>query len=244
MSFHSKPPSKGPPPLPAIGAPIATPSLGDLVDAEGAFFLEGVDGHAESLPSNEATEETRHALALVDAESIEEQLPVEDPVRARRRRAARIGVAWGAVAMVALAGVGSFVGHRVHHGLAVVPDVSTVSVSPPPAEPVASAPVAAPAVEAPAVEAPLSPAEPLPPIAQPPPRPPVHATVASATAAAPPSPRGAARKGSASRTTKAAPASARTVAHGKPAHPAASKSAASSKDPHHKTTKGTAKKPA
>src|SRR5690348_2684154 len=41
-------PSKGPPPLPTIAAPVSAPR--DCTPIEEIFFQEGIDGHAESVP--------------------------------------------------------------------------------------------------------------------------------------------------------------------------------------------------
>src|SRR5579872_541443 len=94
VSSKSQTPSKGPPPLPSIASlALATPLA--VARVEEVFFLEGVDGHAESLPSSDPEIDVEATLAPTSDDWLEEEQPlVEDPARIRRRRAARVGLAW------------------------------------------------------------------------------------------------------------------------------------------------------
>lgn len=205
MSSRSQTPSKGPPPLPTLDlpdAPFAAP-LGDVADVEEAFFLEGIDGHVESLPSE--PEAQTIALAPFAAQPLElereaEQADVEDPARARRRRAARIGVVWGAALMVGVAGASAFMSAHGHERSPVA-----LSTSPAPVERMASLPATTPVAATPPSQ--VSPA-PQPAAAVTPPHSPVRAT-ASAKAVGAAHPRAAVhKKGAAlSRGAKPSPAS-------------------------------------
>jgi hypothetical protein len=197
-------PSKGPPPLPATAA--AAPSHGTAVEA--MFFVEGIDGRAESLPSAEhyapAVDEhpspdtdgapVSHDEEWFEAKEEKEEVEFEDPAQTRRRKAARVGVAWGAIALVALAAVAAFIRPR-----AIEPS-ATASTRPSFVETVARSPVAAPIVA-------TRTAAPAPPAAVPPSRPPVRAMTASVAAAAPASARGVVRKGASSSPAKRAASS-------------------------------------
>ncbi len=211
MSSKSQTPSKGPPPLPMLArheapdAPFAAPLRDVADDVEEAFFLEGTDGHAESLPSE--PEAATIALPSVDAQPLEsreaEHADVEDPARTRRRRAARIGVVWGACLMVGAAGAGAFMSP---HGQERAPVALSTSAAPVEVEDVApaAAPIAATALP------PLQ-ASPEPELAAAvtPPRPVVRAMTASTKTAGATHPRAVAQRKSAapSRGAKASPAS-------------------------------------
>ena len=203
-------PSKGPPPLPTTA--VTTPSHGTAV-VEAMFFLEGIDGRAESLPSAEqyapAVDEHPSSDAgstpvSRDDEWFEAKEEIEDPAQTRRRKAARVGVAWGAIVLLTLAGVAVFMRPR-----AIEPS-ATLSTSPPFVEKAAPSPVASPIVATrTATPAPLA--------AVPPSRPPVRATTASVAAAAPASPRAVVRKGASSspakRSASSSPNSAERAKH-------------------------------
>ena len=172
--------SKGPPPLPAIATSPLPPRE---VSAEEIFFQEGIDGRAESVPSCEPDVielDGSHLVSSAEVDSpswrADNQLAaeeeVEDPARTRRRRAARIGVAWGAVAALVLTAAAAFLTPRRDVRLAAS------SASAPRIETTALTDVAPPS---PAPE-PLS-------AAAAPPRP-VRVTTASVTTSHPASPRG------------------------------------------------------
>jgi hypothetical protein len=199
-------PSKGPPPLPTMAA-TAPPHGGTAVEE---IFVEGIDGRAESLPPAEphAPAVDEQASSDTDAmtmsrdnewfeaheeeEAAEED--VEDPARTRRRKVARIGVAWGGIALLALGAATAFIRPR-----ATEPSAASSS-SPPPVETVAHAPVATPIVSAssaaPARLAAAVPAS----------RPPARAMTASAPAAAA-TPRAVVRKGTSPSPAKRASSS-------------------------------------
>jgi len=118
-------------------------------DVEEIFFLEGVDGRADSLPSSHDLGPPSPSPAEQPDESPAKEEVVEDPARARRRRAARVGVAWGAVAMLVFAGAAQLLGSHTHERSA------RVSASPPRVEVVAGA-VDMPVVAAPPSETPPS----------------------------------------------------------------------------------------
>ncbi len=148
MSSRTQTPSKGPPPLPTYAlpdAPFAAPLCDvadDVADVEEAFFNEGLDGHADSVPNE--PEAVTIALPPIGGRPVEletegeHEADVEDPARARRRQLARIGVGWGAALLVGVAGTSAFLtAHRV--------DRSPVahSASPAPVEPRVTSQVAA-----------------------------------------------------------------------------------------------------
>ncbi len=218
MAERFEAPSKGPPPLPRIVAPDPAPL--DDANVEELFFHEGIDGHAESLPSTEpdvsaveCSTRTSPDDEWVEAEEEEEG---EDPARTRRRRAARIGVAWGGAAMLCFALTAPWLGPRIDEGAVAS------SARPVLAESVAHAQISS--------ATPASPTPPPPPAAVALPQRSARATTASATPAA--APRSAVRKkGSppsvpAKRATPASPraSGARTNrAHTSPAPHATSK---------------------
>ncbi len=153
-SATAPPQSKGPPPLPKMAAP---PTPGESIPVEELFFQEGIDGHAESVPPDGASpfplggtnpfvgadaESTRAARSTIPPTSLDDEWPaleeeVEDPARTRRRRAARIGTAWGTVVALVLVGVAAFVSPR-RDGRA-----AAAAASPPPVETTAARPPAA-----------------------------------------------------------------------------------------------------
>jgi hypothetical protein len=189
-----KAPSKGPPPLPLSAA------SGSPCPIEQLFFQEGIDGHAESLPPEGATPlvldaDTAHAglsfvsLATLDSrwvqlaeeqeeEHEQEEVEVEDPVRIRRRRTARIGMAWGSVVALVLLGVGAFLSHRHEaSSVALAPSSASPALSPPVVETTAAhQPLPAPAL----ASTPSQSSPPLP-VAALPPAPPSRAPVAAAS---------------------------------------------------------------
>jgi len=178
-------PSKGPPPLPRIVAAAPTPL--DDADVEELFIHEGIDGHAESLPSSEpdvsavqGPTRTSPGDEWLEAEELEaeEEEKVEDPARTRRRRAARVGVAWGVAAMLCFALSAPWLGPRIAEGAVAS------AARPALAETVAHAQVSA--------ATPASPTPPPPPAAVALPRRSARATTASATPVA--APRAAVRK--------------------------------------------------
>lgn len=174
-----KPPSKGPPPLPKAVAPAppARTSISDIASraatwiltppAEQLFFQEGIDGHAESIPPDGtdslggAEAESKRAARTtipptsLDDEWLEAEEEVEDPARTQRRRAARIGTAWGMVAALAAAGVAVVLSPRSDvrstAAPASEPRVETTLAHPPIATPT-------PAIPSPPVVAPTAPA--------------------------------------------------------------------------------------
>ncbi len=150
------------------------------------FFQEGVDGDAESIPPSgrmacaPAARAGEGTDALVSAEpelagsarttlpptSLDDGWPgdeldeeeVEDPARTRRRRAARIGTAWGTVVVLVAAGVAIVLSPRRDPGSiaspASAPPVATARALLPlvaPTVAITSAPVAAPIAAAPAL---------------------------------------------------------------------------------------------
>ena len=193
-------PSKGPPPLPTTAVTTPLPH-GTAVEA--MFFMEGIDGRAESLPSAEAYAHAvdEHPSADADAtpvsrddEWFEAKEEIEDPAQTRRRKAARVGVAWGAIVLLTLAGAAAFMRPR-----AIEPS-ATLSTRPTFVATVAPSPVASPIVA-------TRTAAPVPLAAIPPSRPPVRAMTASVAAAAPASPRAVVRKGASSSPAKRAASS-------------------------------------
>ena len=154
------PGSKRPPPLPAMRTP--TVALGSPAIAPPEVFVEGVDGHAHSVPSYEPDAFER-SKALDDSkadawlrtspeeewvETTEEQ--PENPRRMRRRKTARIGVACGAVAMFVFAAVTAFAKPRVVNESASAKraPVEAVAHASAPAQAAAPAPVAPPVAHA------------------------------------------------------------------------------------------------
>jgi hypothetical protein len=143
---------------------------------------------------------------------VEEVVDVEYPARARRRRAARIGVTWGAALMMGVAGASAFMSPHGHERSPVA-----LCTGPAPAEEVASAPAATAIAATPSVQVSVAPA-PQPAAAVTPPRPAVRDMTASAKAVAATHPRAALhRTGAApSHGAKRAPASASASAPTKP----------------------------
>src|SRR5258708_4355189 len=138
-------PSRRPPPLPTTA--VTAPSHGTAVEA--MFFVEGIDGRAESLPSAEAYAPAVDAHLSTDTDStpvsrdnewFEAEEEIEDPAQTRRRKAARVGVAWGAIALVTLAATAAFMRPR-----AIEPS-ATLSTSPAFVATVSPSPVASPIV--------------------------------------------------------------------------------------------------
>lgn len=197
-----KAPSKGPPPLPPSAA------SGSPCPIEQLFFQEGIDGHAESLPPDGATplvldaDTGRAALSFVSLATLDSrwiqlaeedeqeaaEVEVEDPVRTRRRRAARVGIAWGGVVALVMLGVGAFMSHR--HESPSAAALPEGPASPPSVETTAAhQPVAAPVIDSQGENArrllasvPNQSSPPLPVAAHPPePSAPVRAPVASAS---------------------------------------------------------------
>jgi hypothetical protein len=153
--------------------PTPRPSNRDSTPVEHLFFQEGIDGHAESIPPSGRTpcalalegtgspvsaeqESTQAARTTIPPTSFDDgwldaEEEVEDPARTRRRRAARIGTAWGTVLVLAAAGVAVVMSPRREVRSAAAP------ASPPPVETTTAHPlVAAPtlAIPAPPVVAP------------------------------------------------------------------------------------------
>lgn len=186
-------PSKGPPPLPK-SAVLAPPGR-DSLPVEQIFFQEGIDGHAESVPPDGASplplggvdplagEATRAARSTIpptslDEEWLEPEEELEDPARTRRRRAARVGTAWGTVVALAAAGVAIFVSPRrdgLSAAAATSPSLTETTVARSPAA--TPAPTVPPGQGAQAV-----------PVAVAPPPPPVRVATTAAPAPVPPAP--------------------------------------------------------
>jgi hypothetical protein len=207
-SVLPRPLSKGPPPLPKSAAPPPLPLASDpaeqLFFQEGVdFFDEGIDGHAESVPPSgphACALDVTNAVVSGEADTIqatpstiaptslwlEPDEEVEDPMRTRRRRAARIGTAWGMLGALAVVGVAAFASPRRDVRSAAAPtSPATVETS------VASPPVATSTAVAPLSQGPLSSAVAT--IATPPG---AHVTTTSTPAAVPASLHGAARASS------------------------------------------------
>jgi hypothetical protein len=212
-SATSQMPSKGPPPLPNMAAPTSAPHEGAAMES---VFEEGIDGRAESLPPSghdfaldgqalpvraesdswaedewfEAEVEGHERQAEHEQhEGESENEAIEAPTR--RRRVARVGLAYGAIVALAIASVAAFVNPRrdarrddrlaaldsrpTHIEAATSPLVAVAPRAPLPGPGPAPAPLTA---------ARLSP------------RPPARATTASAAAAAQTKLRAVVRKGS------------------------------------------------